>query len=183
MSSEAKDSPQERPIIPVNCLEIVSVDGEIVLKEYTIEDAEEAFALIDRNREFLSRYGEDTSSKYPDLESFRQSILHPKNLKRMRFAIVNKEDVIVGSINLTPTGAIPKVGEIGYYRGEEFGKHGYATRAVAALTSYAFSHGYERLFGRVVPDNKPSLGVLEANGYKETTRDPQGKIILTRRIS
>jgi ribosomal-protein-serine acetyltransferase len=181
MSLEGGDSPQEGPIALVNRLEIVSVDGEITLREYAIEDAEEAFALIDRNRDFLSQNEEPTSINYPTLKSFQESILHPKNPKKKRFAIVNEEEVIVGSINLAPDETDARVGEIGYYLGEEFQKHGYAVRAIKTLTDYAFQNlGYIRLFGSVAPKNPRSIKALEKNGYLETARNHKGRIILTK---
>ncbi len=38
--------------------EIASSDRQVVLRQYTSEDAEEAFVLIDRNREHLSQFGD-----------------------------------------------------------------------------------------------------------------------------
>ena len=169
MSSSNEVSEGKR--IPMPPIEIISSDGEVSLKTYTLEDAGEAFVLIDKNREFLSQYGENTPSKYPDLESFRNRILHPDPKKpgRLRFAIRNKEGVIVGSINLTPQKDDPQMGEIGYYLGEEFQHHGYVTRAIAALSDFAFrQRDYTSLFGNVHPENKPSLDALGRAGYLDS---------------
>lgn len=95
-------------------LEIVSKDGQVTLRQLTLEDVEELFALIDRNRDHLSQFGDDTATKYPTVESVRESIEKPKNPKRMRFAIRNIQGQIVGSINLTSDDDNPERGEVGY---------------------------------------------------------------------
>src|SRR5260221_3426993 len=113
VSSDSELSQVSKP------LEIQSSDGQIVLRQYTPEDADEVFALIDQNRGYLSQFGDDTSDKYPTLESFRESILSPKKPSRLRFGIRSKDGVIVGSINLTPDDDNPKRAEIGYWLGKE----------------------------------------------------------------
>ncbi len=57
-----------------NPIEIASSDGEVVLRQFTLEDAEEIFKLIDGNREHLSQFGDDTAGKYPTLDSVRESL-------------------------------------------------------------------------------------------------------------
>jgi len=163
-------------------IEIISPDGEISLRTYSLVDAEEAFALIDRNRDYLSQYGEDTAKKYPDLESFQESIRHPQNPARLRFAIRNKAGTLVGTINLTPDKDVPQKGEIGYYLGAEFQGHGYVNRAIGLLTNYAFqSLGYTSLFGSVAPENIRSIRALIGNGYSmSTARNHKGRLILTK---
>ena len=161
-------------------LEITSSDRQLVLKQYTPEDADEAFALIDRNRGHLSQFDDETATKYPTLDSFRESIVSPKNPKRLRFAIRNKDGVLVGSINITPDENNLQRGEVGYYLGDEFQKKGYTKQAVELLTDYAFGHlGYQSLYGEVTEGNDVSIKVLERAGYQETKRQ-DGKIILSK---
>lgn len=147
-------------------LELVSLDGEVILRQYTPTDTKEGFALIDRNREHLSQFGDETAEKYPTLESFQESILRPKNPRRLRFGIRNRDGVLVGSINLTPQARNRQRGEIGYYLGAEFQGKGYTTRAVETLTDYAFDQGgYEVLYGDVASRNIASERVLMMAGY------------------
>jgi RimJ/RimL family protein N-acetyltransferase len=160
-------------------MEIVSSDGEITLQQFTPEDAKEVFDLIDRNREHLSQFGEDTPQKYPTYESVLESIVHPKNPKRLRFGIRNKTGEYMGSINLTSQGF--HQGEVGYYVGEEFTGKGYTTKAVQTLTDYAFVNlGYEVLFGVVAEGNTASMKVLKKAGYVQARSytDVQGKNVV-----
>ncbi len=176
MTSEAsptKDAPQ-------NPIEIASSDGKIFLRQFTLDDSQEIFSLIDNNRNHLSQFGDDTSDKYPTLETVRESIEHPKNPKRLRFAIRNREGQLVGSINLTPDENDPTQGEIGYYLSAEFQRQGYMKRAVETLTDYGFNVlNYKTIYGDIAEGNTTSVNVLLKAGYQETGKH-DGKIRYTK---
>ncbi|MCL5438962.1 MAG: GNAT family N-acetyltransferase, partial [Patescibacteria group bacterium] len=160
-------------------IELASSDGEVTLRQYSLEDSSELFALIDRNRTHLSQNYEDTALKYPSLETVQESILHPKNPSRRRFAIRNKQGLIVGGINITTDDGDPKQAEIGYWQGAEFTGNGYISRAVEVLTTFGFQRlGYELIYGKVFKSNTPSLNVLKRAGYEEKRRVNGGYIIL-----
>lgn len=145
-------------------LEITSDD--VVLRQYTLEDAREAFALIDGNREHLSQFGDRTAAKYPTLESFEENIRNPENPDKLRFGVRNRDGVLVGTINLIPDGVNARSGVIGYYLGKEFRGKGYMTVSVRLLTEYAFNVlNYGELCGMVVLGNNASVKVLERNKY------------------
>ena len=163
--SPPKDVPSNNPI------EIRSSDGETVLRQFTPEDAGEIFNLIDRNRDHLSQFGDDTAGKYPTHDSVKDSIENPKNPDRLRFTIRNKERQLVGSINITPDKKNPKQAEIGYYLGSEFQKKGYMKRALEVLLDYGFQNlGYDTIYGDVVDDNVASVKTLLACGFQEVGR-------------
>lgn len=152
-------------------IEIISADGEVILRQFIPKDSREIFSLIDRNREHLSQLGDDTSSKYPTLESVSKSIEIPSNPKRLRFGIRNKQRQFVGSVNITPDDANPGAAEIGYYLGSEFQRKGYVGRAVETLTDYGFNVlDYKTIYGDIVDGNTASVNVLIRAGYKETAR-------------
>lgn len=149
-------------------VEITTPEG-LVLRQFTPEDAREIFNLIDRNRGHLSQHGDETADKYKTYEEVLDSIVHPKNPQRLRFAIRNKEGIYVGTINLTPDEDNPKKGEIGYYLGEEFTGKGYTKEALAALVDYAFGDlGYEELYAKVRPAKIASQKVLMSEGFLES---------------
>lgn len=165
---------------PQKPLEIVSRDGQVTLRQLTLADAGELFALIDRNRDHLSQFGDDTAGKYKSLSSVVESITHPRNPNRLRFGIRNKAGELVGSINLTPQENNPERAEVGYYLGREYQGQGYQGRALEAVTDYGFGElGYKEIFGEVVIGNDKSVHVLERAGYRETQRKAD-KIILTK---
>jgi len=171
MTTEQEDTVSSAETVQIgkSLIEILSPDGKLSLIQFTPKDAQEIFELIDRNREHLSQNNEDTAKKYPTLESVEESILHPTNPNRLRFAIRDSQGVFLGSINLTPEKDNPQKGEIGYYLGKEATGKGYATQAVNLLTDYAFDKlNYQELYGIVAITNDPSKKVLQKAGYEET---------------
>jgi len=179
------DLPIEEGLFPGNVydalrIEILSPDGDIVLRQFISQDSEEIFAVIDSNRGHLSQFGDETSNKYPTLETVRESIEHPKNPNRLRLAIRNKSGQLVGSINLTPDENDSTQGEIGYYLSSEFQKQGHMKKAVQMLTEYGFnSLNYKIIYGDVTEGNTTSGNVLMKAGYQETERH-DGKIRYSR---
>lgn len=162
--------------VPYKPIEILSSDGEVALRQFSPQDSEEIFTLIDRDRKHLSQFGDDTADKYPTLATVRESIEHPKNPKRLRFAIRDKEGKFVGSINLTPDEKDLTQGEIGYYLGFEFQRKGFTGRALEALINYGFNVlNYKTIYGDVAEGNIASTKVLLKAGYQETGRH-NGKI-------
>lgn len=160
-------------------LEIVSSDGEVLLRQYTPDDAAEAFALIDRNRDHLSHFGDTTAEKYQTVEDMLRSITHPSNPDRLRFGIRNKAGEYVGSINLTPDQDNRTRGEIGYYLGREFTGQKITERAVEALAAAAFSQlGYNELYGEVAEGNIASQKVLQKARFTPVGVH-DGKVTLT----
>ncbi len=117
---------------------MITLEAEgLVLKQFTPEDAQVIFDLIDRNREHLSQNGDQTSEKYPTLESVLESITHPSNPNRLRFGIW-ENGTYVGTINLTIQETQEgKEAEIGYYLGKEFEGRGYMTKAAKRIVQYS----------------------------------------------
>ncbi len=171
MPSPDKKEDTDEPIL----LEITSPSGRIVLRQFSLADVDDVFALIDASREHLSQYGDVTAGKYQTSENVAESMRSPKNPQRLRFAIRAEDDKYVGSINLTPDEGNPTSGEIGIYLGAETTDHGYATEATTTLSDYAFTDlGYELVYALVHPDNAPSARVLERAVYTHE-RDEEGE--------
>lgn len=74
---------------------------------------------------------------------------------------------LVGGIGFTIKADINRLSaEIGYWLGEPFWGRGIATRAVKAVTGYAFSNfDIVRLYAEVFSNNEASTRVLEKAGY------------------
>jgi RimJ/RimL family protein N-acetyltransferase len=171
---------KERKDGSVNRIELTSNDAEITLGQYTIEDADGIFALIDRNRTHLSQHHEDTAEKYPTLQALQESITNPSNPRRLRFAIRNRQNVIVGGINITPDENSNEQAEIGYWQGEEFTGKGYVGRAVEALTAFGFEElGFQVIYAKVFKTNTSSIRVLQRAGF-EKSENQEGYIKFTK---
>lgn len=155
-------------------IEIKSLRGIVVLKQYSLTDVDDIFNLIDRNRDHLSQFTDRTSLKYNSRESVEKSIVSPKrkDKNKLRFAIRNETDELVGTINLRPDKKDPKKAEIGYYLGREFtykatGKN-YIDDAVGLLSHFAFKHlNLTELTAEVDQGNTASEKVLLRCGFSE----------------
>jgi RimJ/RimL family protein N-acetyltransferase len=148
-------------------IEILVGSTGMRLKQFATSDSQAIFGLIDRNRGHLSQFGDTTAEKYKTIESVEESISNPKNPDRLRFGIWDN-DVLVGSVNLTPDDDDKTKGEIGYYLGSEFTGKGYMIKAVATLTEFAFKNlGYKEIYGKVHKDNIGSQKVLLKSGFSE----------------
>lgn len=145
----------------------IKVDDELVLKEFILEDSQELFDLIDRNRGQLSQFGDETSQKYPNLDSVRISILNPSNPQKLRFGIRFNNLELVGTINLTPRDQENKCIEVGYYLGEEFERKRIVTRCVRKIVEYSFRNlNYKTICATVHPKNEKSQRVLRNVGFQ-----------------
>ncbi|MBX2866396.1 GNAT family N-acetyltransferase [Candidatus Kaiserbacteria bacterium] len=140
---------------------IETVRPGLTLKQFSEEDAAKLFSLIDQNRDHLSQFGDETSAKYPDLEMVRQSIVMPKNLDRIRYGVW-MEDVLIGSINITPLPDDPRLLEVGYWIGGAHCGRGVATTVTRTLVRTVTSapQGVTHLVAWVHEKNKASQRVL-----------------------
>ncbi|MFH1010515.1 MAG: GNAT family protein [bacterium] len=146
-----------------NSLELV-VDKELVLRQFSLQDTDQIFSLIDRNREHLSHFGDTTAEKYPNLETVYASIDSPPNPSRLRLGIW-ASGTLVGSINLTPNNHVHSA-EIGYYLGQEFQGKRYMTRTIKRLVRYGFEDlGLHEIWARVSVGNLASAAVLLGSGF------------------
>jgi [ribosomal protein S5]-alanine N-acetyltransferase len=108
-------------------------------------------------------------------------IEHANNKPGTNFAIVLHDEAI-GGIGLIPQQDVyRRSAELGYWLGEPFWGKGIMTAAVAAITAYTLDN-FElvRLFATVFEWNRPSVRVLEKNGFqlegklvKSITKDNQ----------
>lgn len=140
----------------------------LTLRQLAVEDASAYFEAVNANREHLSQFGDETATKYPDLQAVEKSILEPKNPDKIRMVIWDN-DTFVGSINLTPD-EDGRAAEVGYWLDGRHTGQGYATLATSALSKYASSR-FPRLYAEVVDGNEASARVLERSGYKQTARE------------
>lgn len=100
----------------------------------------------------------------PDADRWLDRVLADPS--RPDFAIASARE-LVGGIGLTPQEDVyRRSAEIGYWLGEPFWGRGIATRAVRALTDWAFAElDLVRIYATVFANNPASTRVLEKAGY------------------
>lgn len=147
----------------------LAVDEHIILRQFSTNDVDAIFSLIDRNREHLSQYGDATAIKYPTKESVLESIVNPRNPGKIRLGIWDCE-TFVGSINLNSDNELHA--EIGYYLGAEFQGKGYVSKAVRRMVKYCFETLHlKEIWAKTHKENISSQKVLERNGFNISERN------------
>lgn len=81
--------------------------------------------------------------------------------------IIRVEGRIAGVIGLSDIDREDMKAHVGYWLGEEYWNHGYATEALGLISEFAESEmGLVRLYSKILDTNLPSLKVQLKNGFK-----------------
>ncbi len=161
-ASNTNPVPEEQPLPPWRII-LESEEDSVTLRQLIPEDAENYFQLVDSDRAHLSQFEDTTASKYPTVESVRESIIHPGNPNKYRFGIWDG-DVMVGSDNLTPVE--PNRGELGSWIAREYTGRRYAGRARKLLVDFAFNQLHlDEVFCEITTGNEASRKSVERSGF------------------
>ena len=158
---------------------LLFVDDEVLLRQLTLDDAEELFALIDTNREHLGRWlpWVTAITSVDDERGFlRLQRRRADELAEIDFAI-RAGNQIVGCAGLANLDSASGMAEVGYWLAQDAQGRGYATRAVQALTRYARELGHSRIELHVATDNQPSRAVAERLGFALAEIRPLGMVV------
>ena len=145
----------------------------LILKILTPDDTNEVLAFQCRNRELFERY-EPTRPPYFLTPAHQQAILKceydlARKCASIRFYVFLKTNprIIIGTVCLHDILRMPYCcSEIGYKFDAAFQHQGYAREAVAKVLNIAFTDlSLHRVFARVMPENTPSLRLLEVIGF------------------
>lgn len=145
----------------------------LILKILTPDDTNEVLAFQCRNRELFERY-EPTRPPYFLTPAHQQAILKceydlARKCASIRFYVFLKTNprIIIGTVCLHDILRTPYCcSEIGYKFDAAFQHQGYAREAVAKVLNIAFTDlSLHRVFARVMPENTPSLRLLEVIGF------------------
>lgn len=147
--------------------------SRLVLKVLTPDYLREVLDFQLRNRELFEKYEPDRPEHFYTL-SHQQAILKCEHklavkLSTIRFYVFLKENdrKIIGTVCLHDiVRSAYSCCEIGYKFDHEWQHRGYAGEAVKKAVEVAFKNlELHRIFARVVPDNLPSIRLLETAGF------------------
>lgn len=142
----------------------------IVLKriEPTIELAQEVFAQVDKNREYLRKWlpwADFMKSAEDELKYFFDEEKKVEKGEKINYGIF-LDNVYAGNIGFFDVDDKVMSGEIGYWLSEDFGRKGYVTEAVKTLEKHLFQDlGFNRIQIKCDEKNIPSAKVAEKCGY------------------
>ena len=143
----------------------IQVDDEILLRPPRMTDAEDLFAPVDSNRDYLRRWLPwiDTICSARD---YRPWIDGGAVEQEYRLLIVY-EGAVVGATDIRGLDSPNRVGEIGYWLAESMQGRGIVTRTCRALLGYAFDElEINRMQIRVATGNRKSLAIPERLGLQ-----------------
>jgi RimJ/RimL family protein N-acetyltransferase len=143
----------------------ISFEG-VLLRPWTLSDAE-ALALIADDINVADNLRDVFPHPYSlnDAISWLSNFI-PKNDPPVYFAIIY-ENQLAGSIGITlKTDIYRKNVEIGYFVAQKYWGKGLATKAIKAVTSYAFrTFDIVRVYAEPFADNPASRRVLDKAGF------------------
>jgi RimJ/RimL family protein N-acetyltransferase len=142
----------------------------VVLHELTVRDSIAFFNLVQRNREWLTRYGD-----YLDLvKSTVQDIeaeFGDRSKGALRMGIWRREE-LVGRVDSFPVA--PEAFGLGYWIGEEYSGRGYVTAACRAMMDFVSQmQKVKEYWAGVRNVNLESIGVVERLGFSVYEQRPE----------
>jgi ribosomal-protein-serine acetyltransferase len=133
-------------------------------------DADELFALTDRNRAHLEPWMPWIAlTRAPDdtLQFIRGTRRQLADDNGMQLAIVGTDGAIAGVVGLHRIDWPNRATGIGYWLAADRQGQGLMTEAVRALVAYAFGRGLHRIEIAAAVDNARSRAVPERLGFRE----------------
>ncbi len=139
----------------------------LALRRWTLSDATELFALVEKNRSYLRQWMSwlDDHRQESDTRAFLQDCLSGyKSGKSHRWALL-ADGEIVGTLGLENIQRLHRRAEIGYWISQAHQGSGCVTAAVRAVIDYAFSEQKLNLLEiRAATENQKSRGVARRVG-------------------
>jgi ribosomal-protein-serine acetyltransferase len=132
-------------------------------------DADELFALTDRNREHLEPWMPWIAlTRAPDdtLQFIRATRRQLADDDGMQLAIVGDDGAIAGVVGFHRIDWANRATSIGYWLAADRQGRGLMTEAVRALVEYAFGRGLHRIEIAAAVDNTRSRAVPERLGFR-----------------
>ena len=147
---------------------ILTVNPEIQLKRFSVENAPELFAMSDKNRKYLSPWlpWAPMVKQVADSEKFINTSLEEMEEKKGLELGIWYQNKLVGCIGLHALSSSNRRASIGYWLDADFQGKGIMTQSVKALVNYCFTElDLNRLAIEAATENQPSYSIAERLGF------------------
>ncbi|MDX2633329.1 GNAT family protein [Streptomyces scabiei] len=142
------------------------VGDQVVLREFTLEDADDVLAIIgdDTVTTWLSFDSRDRDQAVAMIEGTLERAQQEPRTEFYLGVTKRDDDRVIGFARIGLSGV--RAGKLGYaIAAKEWGR-GYATDAARALVTYAFKEiGLHRITAAIGPDNAASIAVVQQLGF------------------
>lgn len=149
-------------------MKAIDVSNDILLRPVSLDDAEEIFSTIDRERKYLGkwlRFVEQTNDP-ADTRRFIESVMVWVNGPADIVYSIKYQGHFAGLIGFKFTDSLNRKTEIGYWISEPFQGKGIVTQAVRALINQAFDQwGFHRIQINVATGNQRSKRIPKNLGF------------------
>ncbi|MDD4557077.1 MAG: GNAT family N-acetyltransferase [Alphaproteobacteria bacterium] len=128
----------------------------------------EMLEAIDKNRVFLREFlfWVDKTKSIDDVKNATNMFIASwNNGENYAYAIFNKDNKLIGSIDLHEINSFDRNGEFGYWLAPEENGKGHISRLLQKIEKMAFEKGLVRIYIRCDVANLPSNRVCKRNGY------------------
>ena len=159
---------------PVLGTENYAVRGTLTgLRALTMADYAAWAAIRGRSRQHLMPF--EPLWQHDELEksAYRRRVRHyqrelSEDLGYAYAMLRMSDDELLGGISLSNVRrGVTQTASLGYWLGLPYARQGFMNDAVAAIIPYAIHNlGLHRIEAATLPDNNPSIRVLERNGFK-----------------
>ncbi|KMJ55662.1 alanine acetyltransferase [Bacillus sp. LL01] len=149
---------------------LYQIRNDLALKLVSIQDAEETFQLVEKNRAYLREWlpWVDSSKTAEDTKASFLSFLKNYGEQKSLTTAIMYQGKIAGIAGFNKIDWTNKIAYIGYWLGSEYQGKGIMTDVAKALTAYAFSElRLNRVEIRAAVENKKSRAIPERLGYKK----------------
>jgi len=144
------------------------IDDHLALRLFSVLDAEEAAAVIARNRERLARWmaWATPDANADSVRAFITEALARWSRGEALESWLTYDGAIIGSVGMVTIQQAARWAEIGYWIDAAYEGRGFVTRAVEVVERIAFDDlGCERVQIRCDVDNTRSAAVPQRLGY------------------
>lgn len=143
--------------------------GKIKIRFIQENDANRLFSLVDISREILREFLPWVSKmqKLEDEQTFIKNARKELQIGTMYPFVIEKDNQIVGMIDLHNVDRNNKHADIGYWLSSNFVGFGIMQQAIKQLQVYSFENlKLHKLIIRVEPNNKRSINVAQNAGFE-----------------
>lgn len=147
----------------------INVNEDIVLRSYSVEDAQELFDVVNNSRKYLHPWltWVDKTTKPEHSLQFIQQSIHQQDMQEALALGIFYEGRIIGGIGMHAWDLNTKRAQIGYWISEGYEGKGIITKSLKKFAAFLFDNlGLNKIEIHFVPANKRSAKVAEKLGCK-----------------
>ncbi|MGK7396082.1 MAG: GNAT family N-acetyltransferase [Candidatus Cyclobacteriaceae bacterium M3_2C_046] len=158
----------------------IEIDHETYLKQLELEDAENLFQSIDRDRDYLRTWLPfvDHTTKLVHTRHFVQNVIRSGSGLREIILVIHHQEKFAGIIGFKGTDPMNRKTEIGYWLARDFQGKGIMYRSCAALLDYAFTRReMNRITIKCAVGNTKSSRIPEKLGFRLEGIERDGELL------